>query len=300
MSLTRDEYDCCLNSNSLPKCAALPDQPDQITTPSCKNAMVRHCQTSSNITTPMCRTFIDNLIQNVPPLADMDRQVISFCAMNREASDKFYKECRCVNVENTCLGQKIIRYKAGNPGCYYPPCKEENMFKTSDLLARQCTSITCAIGDITIKGGDGAKIVAPPGMINQNCGNTTLQPPRPSSRYQYTKSSSSRCTGSSLTDKYANTIVAKEDAQNACKDVCDARDDCSAFQTHCASTKCKCQLFSTNGVGVPLIADCMDGSADSLSQGAYEDKCSGKKGMAKDADMWTCSHQRHPPSAAPS
>ena len=301
MSLTRDQYDCCLNSNSLPKCAALGnDQPNQITTPACKNAMVRHCQVSSNITTPMCRTFINNLVRNQPPLADMDRQVTAFCAMNREEKNKFYKECECVNVANTCLGQKILRYKAGNPGCYYPPCKNPSLdsFMTSSMYAQSCTSITCAIGDITIKGGEGAKIVAPPGMINQNCGNLSPQPPRAPDKFQYVDASSSMCTGTALKGDNATSSVPKNSAGTVCKGLCDARDDCNAYQTHCSATKdtCDCSLFATSGVGTPLIPECAPDKTGSLSQDEYEKRCTGSNATAKDVNLWFCGHHRDPPA----
>ena len=296
MSLTQIQYNCCLNGNGLPDCVKLDPQPDQIKTPACKNAMVRHCQTSANIVTPMCRTFISNLVQNAPPLSDMDQPVISFCATQREEKNPSYNDCKCVNVANTCLGQKIMRFKAGNPGCYYPPCKENNIFTTSALWARSCKSVTCTIGDITIQAGKDSKIVNPPGMINQNCGNLTPQPPRPTSNVKFFDHSSSVCTGKKLTGENASSSLPEETAKTSCRDLCIGRDDCNAYQTECppGGSTCQCDLFSTNGFGIPKKADCDTSKTGNWSQAEYEKLCGGISGADPKISSFFCADQRTP------
>ena len=233
MTLTEIEYNCCLNPTEAEGCHELGDNQPKQTEGACMHTWVRQCSKSDNIVTPKCRAFIDNMNNHSPPLADMDQPIIAFCAMNRTEGDPNYEMCKCVNASNTCLGQKILKYKSGNVGCFYPDCKTETTIKTSDLYAPECRSVTCSIGDITIEGGKGS-IIDTKGMVSQNCGNTEPQPPQPSSPYSYQTHSASICNGAWL-GKGAISMVPSAGAAKACQVLCDARDDCFAFQTICPS-----------------------------------------------------------------
>lgn len=295
MGLDALEYNCCLSENTAPGCQALKkeEQPDPIKTPACKNAMVSHCQTSANITSPMCRTFINNLLQE--KLSDMDEPIIAFCATQREENNPFYKDCRCVNIDNTCLGQKIMRFKGGNPGCFYKPCKENSAFLTSSLALNTCQSVECTIGSISISGGDNAVINLDKGSSNVNCGNTELQPPRSAPKAKFFEHTSSVCTGKKIVNS-AKTVPAATAKEN-CRDACIDDDDCNAYQTYCSGlgSTCECDLFHTSGFEVPKKDECSLAAIGNLSKDDRKVReCSSIAGAALNASAYLCADQRSP------
>ena len=279
MDLKQVEYNCCLDPANAQGCESLPEQPHKTETPACKNIWTRHCSKSSNLVTPACRAFIDDLNGAIPPLADMDEPVRSFCAMHRTESDPHYDICRCVNATNTCLGQKISRFKSGSVGCYYPACKEQGVLKTSDLFAPECRSVVCTIGDINIDASGGA-VIDTKGMVNQNCGGAVLQAPaaaEPSLQVH----SSSACSQAPLASP---TYVPAATAARDCMASCAARGaECAAYQTICPANvpSCTCTLFDKPGFAAPSAASCVGLKKSQLDHTAT---C----GDVIDASAFTC------------
>lgn len=314
---------CCLSPEDTTNCMVglLPTKkaPDQIEDTQCRNIMVRHCRSSENITSDKCRTFIKKMNEHMPPLADMDLPVEAFCAMHRTKGDKHYDDCACINVANTCAGQKVIRFKTGNPACYFDDCKkaaaDSTIFLTSSLSGPECKSIDCSIGPINIQMAGGNKVDFKD-MINQKCGNANDRKPGDppwqgtgSGGISYSAHTGNSCTAAPLAS--GSSSVKKSDAKNQCKQLCDSRDDCAAFQIGCNpnSADCTCDLFSDDGYDLPLPPNCTGPDAEKWksesvvvngnTMSKFDATCKGTN-LLNTTDI-TCYDSRNPPiSNAPS
>jgi hypothetical protein len=162
------DYDCCLQPNQPGKCTKN-NTPDQIHDASCNAQWVAYCSPSKNITKNECLNFIHNMNQAQSPMSNMDDQVESFCAMNREEKDPFFKQCACVNLQNTCAGRTILKEKAGSPACYFEQCKsgDHDMFVTSEMHPSKCNVVDCSIKDISISNSG-------PINIKNACSSSTI------------------------------------------------------------------------------------------------------------------------------
>lgn len=240
-----DAYYCCLDPSG-PRCTDF-NTPSNIDDAKCKNMWTRKCSKSNEMTTGPCLTFISNITRN--NMADMDGPVRAFCAMHREIDKPHYELCKCVNFDNTCEGQKIMKVMAGSPGCYFPSCKSPDTLKTSDLMQPECRNVTCTMKDITVSGGDL--------QLNQNCESgapkTQADADEPWSPYEYTAHSNSNCTGSRI-ESYDKTFVDLDTDTiiSTCKQACNDRESCKAFSINSEGDqrdkKSRCVLYSNNGV----------------------------------------------------
>lgn len=313
---------CCLSPTDTENCMVgqLPGGkiPDNVADTACRNIFVRYCRSSDNITSDKCRTFISKMNKNMPPLPDMDAPIEAFCAMHREEKDDHFKDCACVNVANTCAGQKVIKFKNGNPACYFDDCKmaaaDSTIFLTSSLYGPECKSVDCSIGPINIQMGKG-NTVDFKNMINQKCGNANdRQPGDPpwtgtgssGGGTQYTPHTGNSCTADKLSN--GSSTVKKDGAAKACQSLCDARNDCLAFQVQCkpGEDSCACDLFSGDGYDMPMPPECYGADAQAwksqtITVGAesvnkFDHNCKGKNLV--NTNMWSCYDHRDPPPAS--